>query len=100
MGTPLGRGLIRYCRDYCTAIMDELQESELERICLSIHSDLFRCGILLGIELYDIEEIILKSNETTSNFIKCRRLIERWRATIDPKNERQVAASGGLYSHR
>ncbi|XP_019854794.1 PREDICTED: uncharacterized protein LOC109583776 isoform X1 [Amphimedon queenslandica] len=65
--------------------MAELDELELERICLLIFPDIFRCCILLGMELSLVETVL---NSKDSSFMKCRTLLERWRATIRPDDER------------
>lgn len=74
--------------------MAELDELELERICLLIFPDIFRCCVLLGMELSLVETVL---NSRDSSFMKCRRLLERWRATISSDKERSAALKVSVY---
>lgn len=63
-----------------------MTEEELDPLCNSVHLDLFRMGILLRVDIGTLEEIVSSGEDS---FVKCRRLIEKWRLNnISPENER------------
>lgn len=67
-------------------ISQQLKEEELDQIYSNVYPVLFRLGILLGVDIHDIEAAV--DDPSQDPWSKCRRVIQRWRLNVAPERER------------
>ena len=58
-------------------VSSPLTDAEIEEICSQSYPMVFRFGILLGLEVPELDSIV--DNSSLEAWTKCRMIIEKWR---------------------
>lgn len=63
-----------------------LTDAEIDEICSQSYPTVFRFGILLGLEVPELDSIV--DNSSLEAWTKCRIIIEKWKDSILDHQER------------
>ena len=63
-----------------------LTDAELERVAVELHHELFRAGVLLGVRLAWLEEVLADTQREV--FGKCMEVLQEWRKSVTEDEER------------